>query len=479
MILRFTSALVFSVSLLGCATLTSAYNSIASAFTSQDGQQQGGSSSTTTRIVVLSPGTITREPAIVPALDNSARQVDVAGYRTWSPSDRARNVPAAIERDAFSGTDAGMKALVGYLVQGVTDPFLIVKNLHDWEALNVSYDVQAFFANRIPSQEPASVLQTRTAVCAGYAALFQRLATLAGVSAVTIPGYSRGYGFSPFGTERFKENHDWNAVKIGEAWYLLDVTWDSGYINSSRYFREYSNNYFLLAANRMIYTHMPTDVRWQLLDRPLSHEQSLALPYLRGSFFRYAFNRFSQLPKTFTCDTEFSLLLQHDKSVHVSAFLYDSTDRQFNRLTLTEPEPEGTRILVRPPEGGTWTLRVFARDAQVSQYTGVWEAGVRSQEGNPDGYPLTYDTFGRLNCTLTAPLDGYLVASHRYTFDLSIPGAVELLVQLGRSQSIVPAVEPGVFRFDYTPATSGTLDLFERRHGETGYSGILEYQIIR
>mgnify|MGYP006299736615 CR=1 len=55
-----------------------------------------------------------------------------------------------------------------------------------------------------------------------------------------------------------EENHAWNAVRIEGAWYLVDVTWDSGSLSSSgNFIPEYDTSYLFISPRPLIYTHFP------------------------------------------------------------------------------------------------------------------------------------------------------------------------------------------------------------------------------
>ncbi|RYF87276.1 MAG: hypothetical protein EON98_01020, partial [Chitinophagaceae bacterium] len=85
------------------------------------------------------------------------------------------------------------------------------------------------------------VMRRRTAVCDGYARLFKVLCDYTGIEAVIVQGYGRVAG-----SNRFRTNHTWNAVKIDSAWYLVDATWASGYMTfGDDYVRKQNDVYFL------------------------------------------------------------------------------------------------------------------------------------------------------------------------------------------------------------------------------------------
>ena len=64
-------------------------------------------------------------------------------------------------------------------------------------------------------------------------------------------------------------NHAWNAVKIQERWHLVDVTWDAGHIEGKIYHKQYGTAYLFADPRQFLYTHFPTDAKWQLLQRPM------------------------------------------------------------------------------------------------------------------------------------------------------------------------------------------------------------------
>ena len=79
--------------------------------------------------------------------------------------------------------------------------------------------------------------------------------------------------------------HAWNAAKIEDNWYLIDATWDSGYVDASGFTKQYSTDYLLPPPETMAITHFPENSQWQLLATPLSRGEFLRQPMMRPSFF--------------------------------------------------------------------------------------------------------------------------------------------------------------------------------------------------
>jgi len=140
--------------------------------------------------------------------------------------------------------------------------------------------------NRVSSGD---VFETRIGVCADIAALYQRMAGLAGLDSVVIQGYAGSY----VTRNNMSENrHAWNAVKIDGDWELVDPTWamrgdvsafqevgskvehareidkrltNTTKTNKTRDNRHVDDRWFMPKPSEMIKTHYPDDETWQLL----------------------------------------------------------------------------------------------------------------------------------------------------------------------------------------------------------------------
>ena len=145
-----------------------------------------------------------------------------------------------------------------------------------WITRNIAYDVPTFLSGQYKDVDPETVLKERKTVCSGYANLYQSLAKAMGLDAVVIDGYAKGYGYT-FGKE-LKVNHAWNGVKINGAWYLLDATWGSGYVNGNTFTPSLNPHYFATSPQKFIVNHLPESEHWQLLSNPMTQEQYGSLP---------------------------------------------------------------------------------------------------------------------------------------------------------------------------------------------------------
>jgi len=108
------------------------------------------------------------------------------------------------------------------------------------------------------------IVDKRT-LCTGYAFLLKTLSNLAGIECEMI--YGNNVNNSLKTKIEKSPNHTWNAVKIGNKWYLCDITWATGYTNldTNEFFYDYDNSHFLMEPERFAKTHKPVDKKWTLL----------------------------------------------------------------------------------------------------------------------------------------------------------------------------------------------------------------------
>ncbi|MEJ2663577.1 MAG: transglutaminase domain-containing protein [Spirochaetia bacterium] len=219
--------------------------------------------------------------------DNESLLQDVSKYRQGKPAKRVLSLPKSISQAAFNNPAKNLKTLVAALIKDEKDDFQKIKNIHDWIALHIFYDAAAYNSGNYPSQSYTTVLKTRRAVCEGYANLFLAMSKMAGFDCIKIYGYSRGYGFEVNRQESITENHAWNAVHIGKAWYIVDVTWDSGSYDgiTKKSIPGYDTSYLFIPPRGSIFTHFPTNKKLQLINPPYSRKDFLNLPYLTGDYY--------------------------------------------------------------------------------------------------------------------------------------------------------------------------------------------------
>ncbi len=108
-----------------------------------------------------------------------------------------------------------------------------IKMIHDYLIDNIDYDEQY---KSIGTYTIYGALIDKKCVCEGYTRAFKYFADAAGITSVMMQGTATN-------TQGKTEKHAWNAVRLGESWYLIDTTWDDpviigrGRILSSTHYR--------------------------------------------------------------------------------------------------------------------------------------------------------------------------------------------------------------------------------------------------
>ena len=100
--------------------------------------------------------------------------------------------------------------------------------IYQWMFKNLEYDFESVVNERkgFPEpdsfQQPAIAIRRKKAVCDGYAQIFRDLCLLNDVFATCIVGYT---AFNDL-TDSAQVLHAWNAVRVNDNWYLMDVCWE-------------------------------------------------------------------------------------------------------------------------------------------------------------------------------------------------------------------------------------------------------------
>lgn len=197
-------------------------------------------------------------------------------------SARVRTVPQDITQNVFTNPADYLPKLVTYLTASSHSTAEKVKVLHDWICDNIAYDTSIFDGGRGVYDVKEVLLQKR-AVCSGYANLMCAMCQIASVECIAIDGYSKGYAFS--GEVSEEVDHAWNAVRYGNRWQLLDVTYDAGFCDGKYFVKHYSEDYFRLTPIQFIKTHFPSEEKYQYLSDPLTKDDFISAPYFNGTFF--------------------------------------------------------------------------------------------------------------------------------------------------------------------------------------------------
>lgn len=273
--------------------------------------------------------------------------------------------PHPVVRDLLSAPPDSIAAVAKHIKARVADPFLRVKALHDFAAEWLAYDAAALEAGAIPSQDAAHVFAARKAVCAGYARLLVALGEHTGDRVVYVTGHSRSSGEDLDGV-----GHAWNAVEIDGAWYLIDATWDAGFVNGGKFTRKYGTDYLFTPPEVFGLDHLPDDAAWQLREAPLSRGEFLRQPAMSPRFFSRGLSLVS--PKRSQVDTAGGLevVVDNPRQSYVMAVAVDKSSGDKTRCGA----PANTnRLTVRCalPDGGRYQVQLFANDAEHGTFESI------------------------------------------------------------------------------------------------------------
>ncbi len=360
-------------------------------------------------------------------------QQDVSAYHARPIEEKAVNVPSKLMNAVFESPQIYIGELVKFLIEDETDPFLQVKLIHDWIADNIAYDTAAYFSGNISSQAWALTLKNRKSVCEGYAGLFEKMCGLAGISCVKISGHARGYGFSLFEDENLKEsNHAWNAVEIQDSWYLVDCTWDAGYIEGAEFLKHYSTAYLFLEPEAMIYTHFPENPKWQLLSRPIDASTIAEEPNYRGRYFLMGLRPIENLKKLNYTGSSFQFSFPAPQDIIFTSRLKSEDGRTAENASLVHYRENTAEVLVTFPAPGRWELQLFAKKlSETGQYRFIISIGFIAESGSIELLPLTYQSFSEDRCYIYSPRYGGLPIGKEIEFRLILPGYTEAYVSCG------------------------------------------------
>jgi hypothetical protein len=232
---------------------------------------------------------------------------------------KRKKIPKAIRPDKYAYLDKYARetpdkysrdnvALAKYLAKPAKSDLEKARLIYSWIATHIRYDDEGFNSGEFKDESADSVLTRRTAVCDGFSSLFQELGLLMGLEVEKISGYAKGYRYKSH--DKFSDtDHAWNAVKIDDTWKLVDVTWGSsdsettnkGLLKSTMRFDPY---WFCVPPEAFIFSHLPENKDWQLINQTISLRQYEDLAFIDDSFFKMGFDSKAIFQKAISGDSK-------------------------------------------------------------------------------------------------------------------------------------------------------------------------------
>lgn len=166
------------------------------------------------------------------------------------------------------------------ITQGCRTKLEQAEAIYRWLCRNIAYDTDYAI------HTADSCWVARMGVCQAYSELFYRLGEPLGLESILVSGLSKDSDgrVSP-------EGHAWILAHVDNGWVLIDPTWGAGSVNGGNFVRSDNDmSWFWVDPSWMIFTHFPTDERYQLLDPPVDRAAFDALPPLRPVLAEYGFD---------------------------------------------------------------------------------------------------------------------------------------------------------------------------------------------
>lgn len=204
--------------------------------------------------------------------------------------------------------ETSIESVGKYIASREKDPMLRIKALHDYVADRIVYDGPAYRSGNIPMEDGDAqiVFSRKLGVCAGYAQLLTALGKASGDDIAYVVGNVRTQESPVDGAP-----HAWNAAKIDGLWYLIDPTFDAGYLDGSTFHKQYASAYLFTPPDVFGVSHFPQDPAWQLRDKPISRGDFIRQPMMQPAFYARGIKLVTPDRSQVTVDGTFDVRLQN------------------------------------------------------------------------------------------------------------------------------------------------------------------------
>jgi Transglutaminase-like superfamily len=262
-----------------------------------------------------------------------------------------------------SSSEGSIEMVARYIHDRESEPFRLVKALHDYVADRIAYDAPSYAAHVYPPQDAETVFRTRKAVCAGYALLLTALGKAAGAEIDYVVGDARTEGSDETG-----EGHAWNAARINGRYYLIDATWDSGSISGTTFKKHYRTEYLFTPPEIIGQTHFPEEARWQLRSPAISRGEFFRQAMMQPSFYAEQRALISPTRSQVTVHGSIDVTMKNPRGLFTLA---DFTPPGYTGSDGTRCEVKGRddlRVHCAFPSAGRYTVRLFSNTEEAGTY---------------------------------------------------------------------------------------------------------------
>lgn len=173
-----------------------------------------------------------------------------------------------------------------------------VRAIYSWIIQNIAYDPEEYkqfnysfknYRERNDKEEKTRekiierTLKYGTAVCEGYAMLFEKLCELQGINNYLVRGDTKT-NFDDIGRP-FARTHMWNVAEIDGQQYLFDATWGAGKYRG-KFIKEPSYFFYKTPPDLFIKTHFPDLYEDAFLDVEISPAAFSEMPLIIAESLR-------------------------------------------------------------------------------------------------------------------------------------------------------------------------------------------------
>lgn len=210
----------------------------------------------------------------------------------------AQNQSIKLLVEKANGLNLDIFELTDFAKSNIKDKRELAKFFYYWIGENIDYD-DDFFNRKIrgnithdeylKTQNHYEVFDSKKAICAGYANLYEWFMFEVEIEVEIISGHIRDERNHYVDLSSTEFLHGWNAIKIDNKWLLVDSTWGATNDLSQSEF------YFDIKPEWAILTHFPKDEKWQLLENPLSLEEFNKSKFVNQLWFYAGFTDIPRL----------------------------------------------------------------------------------------------------------------------------------------------------------------------------------------
>ena len=442
--------LAFST-LTGCASVSELVDKISGIFTGDDSSKSDSDENKNEKTAIKTDGQKSSKTPVSSALKTPDSYEAAYKYRTDKADKTIQTLIKSKNVDTLrsSNPDEYIRTVCAKITETATDDFEKVKLAHDAICLLVSYDTKNFWANTVPDQSWQNVVKTKSAVCEGYANLFQRFMSELKINSTKVSGYARGVGTTILNENPKDSNHAWNTVQVEGCWYLIDCTWDSGYMTGKTSVQYYSTDWLFLKPEHFAYSHLPSNSKYQLIQPPLSLAEFSAQPDFRPKLFELTGDSMISVKKLNEVQDFYEIEYRVKEGSRLTFNISRDTGAALNNRTLTEKDGGVTETRMNFPEAGTYSVQIFYFKDGAKQGRSCGQFLVKAAAGNDVQYPTFYPVSAK-NTLIVEPKQSPLKAGETVRFEVHVEDKEFVAVIIGKNFTQLENDGSGTFTGEVT-----------------------------